>query len=313
MQTIKINFGYFWPSFNNEDNYFTRILSKKYIVEISEDPEFYFFTHPYNGQRDYLNYKCHRIFLGWENKRADWRVCDYVLDSDFVPDNPRHKRFPIWAGWNLQKLVEPKKMESFANKKKFCCMLVSNAKAKERIEFFHELSKYKQVDSAGRHLNNIGRSIDDKMDFIKDYKFVISFENSASPGYTTEKLIEPMLANSIPVYWGNPEVDKDFNTESFINFTSAEDYQKVIADMIKLDQDEEKYLEMAARPWFYENKIPVEMNQEQFIEFFDFLIEDSKTKTPVSSIWLKDKMHRTELLYSRVMGALKSRFKSILI
>ena len=217
MQTLKINFGYFWPSFNNEDNYFTRILSQKYKLEISENPDFYFFTHPYNGKRDYLKYKCHRIFLGWENQRADWRICDYVLDSDFVSDNPRHKRFPIWAAWNLQKLIELEKRQAFANKKKFCCMLISNAKATERIDFFHELSKYKKVDSAGRHLNNIGRSIDDKMDFIKDYKFVISFENSTYPGYTTEKLIEPMLVNSVPVYWGNPVVEKDFNTRSFIN------------------------------------------------------------------------------------------------
>ena len=32
MQTLKINFGYFWPSFKNEDNYFTRILSQKYKI-----------------------------------------------------------------------------------------------------------------------------------------------------------------------------------------------------------------------------------------------------------------------------------------
>ena len=49
-------------------------------------------------------------------------------------------------------------------------------------------------------------SVSNKMDFIKDYKFVISFENSSNPGYTTEKLIEPMLVNSIPIYWGNTEV-----------------------------------------------------------------------------------------------------------
>ena len=64
MQTLKINFGDFWPSFKKEDNYFTRVLSKKYKLEISDDPDFYFFTHPYNGKHDYLKYKCHRVFLG---------------------------------------------------------------------------------------------------------------------------------------------------------------------------------------------------------------------------------------------------------
>lgn len=310
MQTLKINFGYFWPSFNNEDNYFTRILSEKYKIEISENPDFYFFTHPYNGKRDYLKYKCHRIFLGWENQRADWNICDYVLDSDFVSENPRHKRFPIWAAWNLQKLIEPEQRQAFANKKKFCCMLVSNANAKERIDFFHELCKYKKVDSAGRYLNNIGRSIDDKMGFIKDYKFVISFENSSYPGYTTEKLIEPMLANTIPVYWGNPVVEKDFNTNSFINISGKEDYQRAIEQIIELDKNDDQFFEMAAQPWFRNNKIPEEMSRESLMEFFDFVIEDSKTKKPVGTFWVKNKVHYAELFYNRGLSALQNRLKA---
>ena len=37
----------------------------------------------------------------------------------------------------------------------------------------------------------------------------IAFENSSFPGYTTEKIFEPMLEGSIPIYWGNPRVDED--------------------------------------------------------------------------------------------------------
>jgi len=57
----------------------------------------------------------------------------------------------------------------------------------------------------------------EKINFIKNYKFTIAFENSTSPGYTTEKLWQPMLSGSVPVYWGNPEVDRMFNTRSFVN------------------------------------------------------------------------------------------------
>ena len=105
MKTIKVNFGYFWPNFNNADNYFTQILSKKYNVVLSDQPDLYFFTHSYNNKHDYLKYKCHRVFLGWENERANWNISDYVLDSDFY-DNIRHKRWPIWAAWRPDKLIE---------------------------------------------------------------------------------------------------------------------------------------------------------------------------------------------------------------
>ncbi|HMK24623.1 MAG TPA: glycosyltransferase family 10 [Chitinophagaceae bacterium] len=307
METIKINFGYFWPDFNPEDNYFTKALSPNYKVEISNDPDLFFFTHAYNGKRDYLNYKCHRVFLGWENERADWTCCDYVLDSDFVPGNPRHKRWPIWAAWDIKKLLQPKRAEDFLGKKKFACMVVSNANAKERIDFFQQLSKYKQADSGGKYLNNVGGPVTNKMDFIKDYKFVISFENSSHPGYTTEKLIEPMLVNSIPVYWGNTELGKDFNTKSFVQVNGFRNYKEAIDRIIELDKDEEKYRQMVAEPWFNNNKVPDEFSQESLQQFFDFVITDSKTKKPVATSFYKNKAHALKLIKKRVEGKVLHR------
>ena len=35
------------------------------------------------------------------------------------------------------------------------------------IDFFHKLNEYKKVDSGGKYLNNIGKPVVDKMDFIK--------------------------------------------------------------------------------------------------------------------------------------------------
>jgi len=307
METIKVNFGYFWPDFNPEDNYFTKVLSFKYKVELSDDPDLYFFTHAYNNQRDYLRYKCHRVFLGWENVRANWNICDYVLDSDFVPSNLRHKRWPIWAGWDIGKLVQPKQAAAFLSKKKFACMVVSNANAKERIDFFHQLSKYKQVDSGGKYLNNVGGPVVNKMDFINEYKFVISFENSSHPGYTTEKLIEPMLVNSIPIYWGNKELGKDFNTKSFVHVNQFRNYQEAIEQIIQLDQDEELYRQMVAEPWFHENIVPQEMTNKSLEHFFDFVIRDMKTKKPVATSFYNSTVHKAELLLKRVMTSLTAR------
>lgn len=307
METLKINFGFFWEGFDKTDNYFTKPLSKLYNLEISDDPDLYFFTHSYyNGKRDYLKYNCHRVFLGWENLRADWTICDYVLDSDFYEDNPRHKRFPIWAGWDMKKICLPKDVQVYKEKKKFCCMLVSNPKAKERIEFFHKLSEYKKVDSAGRYLNNIGISVENKMEFIKDYKFVISFENSSYPGYTTEKLIEPMFSNTIPIYWGNPKVGTDFNTKSFINIDDFESHDEAIKHIIALDSNEEKYLEMAAQPWLNNNQMAEEFSSDSLRQFLDFIVKDSKTRKPVAKSFYNQQLHKAKILKDNVIWKLKT-------
>ena len=41
--------------------------------------------------------------------------------------------------------------------------------------------------------------------------FTIAFKNDSYPGYTTEKIYEPMYVNSLPIYSGNPLVYRDFN------------------------------------------------------------------------------------------------------
>lgn len=305
---LKLQFGYFWDGFDPMDNMFSRSLSRKYDVEISTDPDYYFFTHSYDGNKDYLNYNCHRIFWGLENVRADWNICDYVLDFDFCENNPRHKRFPLWAAWQTEKLCLPKDMTAFENKKKFCCMLVSNPRAKERIEFFHKLSKYKKVDSAGKHLNNVGYSVENKLEFIKDYKFVISFENSSWPGYTTEKLVETMFANCIPVYWGNPVVGRDFNTKSFINIHDLASYEHAIDHIIKLDNDRASFLEMAAEPWYNNDIFPQEFSEESLADFFDFVIGDSKTKKPVAKSTYHQYSHKATLVKQNLLFLLQTAF-----
>jgi alpha(1,3/1,4) fucosyltransferase len=308
-QTIRVAFGNFWPGFDPQDNYFTRVLKKNYEVVLSNDPELYFFTHPYNGKRDYLRYKCHRVFLGWENARTDWTCCDYALDSDLVANNPRHKRWPIWAAWNIRKLVEPKNTKVFLQKKKFACMVVSNPHAPERLEFFRKLSKYKPVDSGGRYLNNIGGPVTNKMEFIRDYKFVLSFENSSYPGYTTEKLIEPMLVNSIPVYWGNTMVGKDFNTKSFVHVNQYASFDEAIERIIELDKDDIKHQQLIKEPWFWNGQIPEEMSAESLQQFFDFVIKDMETKIPVGASFVKSHLHKIELLSERATSAVTTRLK----
>jgi hypothetical protein len=305
MDTVKVKFDQLYGGFNTSDNFFTRHLSAKYNVVISDDPDFYFFTHPVYGSKEYLKYKCHRIFFGGENIRANWNICDYVFDSDFYQHNPRQKRLPLWAYWPLEAINQQKNFQNLNDKKKFCCMVVSNPNCKERNEFFHQLSKYKKVDSGGRYLNNIGFPVEDKMDFIKDYKFVIAFENSSYPGYTTEKLIEPFFAHSIPIYWGNPVVDKDFNVNSFINIKDVSEFDGAINKIIELDNDDEKYLAMRNESYFVDYKIPKEFSKEAIQEFFDYIINDSKLKRPVATIQMKKLKYNISVLKGKLLNKIK--------
>lgn len=166
-------------------------------------------------------------------------------------------------------------------KKKFCAFVVSSNSSRERVKFYKMLSKYKKVDSYGKVMNNMGNIIQKKnwksnSDLFKEYKFVICFENSFSNEYITEKLPNVMLANSIPVYRGAPNVGEYFNTKSFINYENYGSYEKMIEKIIELDKDDKKYLEFLKQPWFKENKIPdtIKNKEKVLIKFYKKILNN---------------------------------------
>lgn len=286
-RTIKINFSDFWPGFNPNDNYLINVLKRHYNIELAEDPDILFFSCYGLG---YLSYKCHKVQFLAENLRPDFRITDFALSFDYL-DHPNHLRFPLYVmyfdqHYTVEDLVRKKSPEEIdriiASKKKFCCFLVSNPKSHIRIDFFHRLSQYKKVDSGGRVLNNIGGTpVANKLDFVKDYKFIIAFENSSYPGYTTEKVLEPRQVNTIPIYWGNPIVEQEMNTKSFVNFHDYNSFDALLEKVIEIDQNDDLYRKYQQESLFYGDAPNEYFNEERVTGFFDKVIE-SLDNRPVS-------------------------------
>ncbi len=79
-----------------------------------------------------------------------------------------------------------------------------------RRAYARELMRYLKIDSYGKFLNNMrlpddhGRS--SKMERLKRYKFTLAFENAIDRDYVTEKFYDPLVAGSVPIYLGAPNV-----------------------------------------------------------------------------------------------------------
>jgi len=95
---------------------------------------------------------------------------------------------------------------------------------------------------------------------MRPYKFAMCMENMATPGYFTEKLFNAYLANTIPVYWGDPLIDTLVNTEAFVWCRPNEPWSKCIDQIRLLDQDDERYMHMLSQPILKGNVIPPWMN-----------------------------------------------------
>lgn len=267
MKIIKLNFSDFWAGFDKYNNYFYNLISEDYEVVISEQPDILIYSV---FGSNHLNYNCTKIFFSGENIGPNFDQCDYSMCFDWIDDD-RHYRLPLYVLYDGYYDLINKKIDNSLSNRKFCNFIVSNGSNNIRNNFFLKLSEYKQVDSGGRFWNNIGGPVGDKLGFQKQYKFSLTFENNAYRdsriGYTTEKIMEAMKANTIPIYWGNELVDKDFNKESFINYHDFKNEEELIEYIIYLDQNDDEYISKLSKPWFIDNKIPGTNKKENIKSF----------------------------------------------
>ena len=185
---------------------------------------------------------------------AEYENYDVVLRGHICQDNIID--LPLFATYiqcnHLYDCLVDRSIKNTAIPEKFCCFIVTNWGTKCRNDMFEELSKYKQVDSGGRFKNNIGYVVEGKYwenqmrHFISQYKFIICFENTKEDNYITEKIINPFLAGTVPIYWGTESRNDIFNQDAYLAWDEVSDpsYDKIIEKIKYLDQNDEAYLKM---------------------------------------------------------------------
>jgi hypothetical protein len=257
---VRIGFAGFWDGFDPQDNFFTRLLAPAYRLEVVDRPDYLVYSQVGGGRRDHLRHDCTRIFFTGEQIAPDWNTCDWAFTFEHS-SNPRHFRLPLWAIYfDPARLVKPEGFDPAAvvsRKTRFCGFVVSNPLCETRNRFFHKLSKYKPVDSGGKLFNTLGERVADKHAFLSECRFTIAFENESHPGYTTEKLPEAMLADSIPIYWGDPLVGRDFDTTSFLSAHDSASLDDLVDRVVAVEESPELQRQLLSRPWYRDNRVPV--------------------------------------------------------
>lgn len=261
-------------SFDISNNFIIDALKFHYNVIIDEVNPDYLFCSCF-GKRHLKYENAIKIFYSGENISADYNLYDYAIDFDHIEFNDRHLRYPLHVIYNT-KLNKPKISDSDALNREFCNFVYSNSiyADSKRIEIFNKLGQYKRVDSGGRYLNNIeGGAVVDKISFLRKYKFSIAFENSSKRGYTTEKILDPLVAGSVPIYWGNPTVHTDFNPRAFINAHDFANIDELVKEVIRIDSNNNAYLEMLNEPFYNGDQDFKNIKNKELSDFLIRIIE----------------------------------------
>lgn len=244
---LKIKFIDGWKGWNPDEDYIVGRMRRLYELEVCErNPDYVYSVGVGFGDTDFKYPDAVKLVFIGENRTPDFNRFDYAIGFDHLQFGDRYLRFPLFVtypGYRLVRHPAPQLSDEELVNRKFCSFVVSNRHGDPlRERFFHELSKYKRVDSGGRVLNNVGGRVPDKLAFCRSYKFNIAFENSVYPGYTTEKLIEGLAAQSVPIYYGDPLVAEDVDPDCMIRVADERDVSRAIEEIVALDRDDDAYL-----------------------------------------------------------------------
>lgn len=263
----KLRLG-FTDTFGAIENFFTDVLSNEYeIIRDDENPDYLIFgDRNFGGNNvNYDNKNCIKIFYTGENERPWNYRCHHAITFDHI-DNEQHYRLPLYViyDYDNQRRNVPhsgnchREMHDLSGEKGFCSFIVKNPACEKRNNFFHRLNAYKPVASAGPLFNNhppLARgedSVKSKLEFLPKFKFNLCFENSSYPGYATEKLYEALVGKTVPIYWGSPTIECDFNPRAFLNWHEYQDDDKFFEAIVELDNDPEAYTNMFLEPMHWE-------------------------------------------------------------
>lgn len=281
MKTLRCFFTDFWSGFDPVATF--PFLYERYHIEIDRvNPDYLIYAN--FGNENLMYKECIRIFFSGENTFPNFNLCDYAIAYSWLTLGDRYfrwKQYMYEYDYDRTPFKYPHTREELLNRK-FCNFVYSNNTYADpmRKHIFNALSAYKRVDSGGKFLNNIGQCVSpglvNKLSFLNQYKFTLAIENSRVDGYATEKIIDPFLAKSLPIYWGNPHIGSDYHPNAMVNLMDYDSIDEAVQEIIRMDQDDDSYLAKLNAPfWLYGDTFDDFRRQEQakYHSFFFSIFE----------------------------------------
>ena len=224
--------------------------------------------------------------LFWTGEFVDpiMSQCDYAITGSYL-DHPRHYRLPYWAlrvyryGVEPSSLLGPRaRIEMDVLAKGRPANFLFRHRVALREEFMMRLGTRMKVDAPGVSMNNCKIDVvgtDGKIEFLSNYLFTIAFENAKADGFTTEKVLDPLLGRSIPVYWGNKRVTEEFNYKALVIVDEEADFDRACDFLVELSHDPSRIAEMLAEPVFQNDRLPPTLDTAPHLELFRRVIGDA--------------------------------------
>lgn len=275
---LRIAFATMWDGFKPEDNFFTYLLKwvghlNNIKVVIDEVNPNLVFWGPLSLGTEQRWPTVPKVYFTGENARPNKSAFTFLNLGFDYDTSESYIRLPLWVleinwwGCAPNQMENPKPVSvadattaiKDRGNREFCAFVATNPTNPTRNAVFNMLNQWRPVASGGRLFCNLptgpipaglggGGGELAKIEFYKKYNFALTMENSGYPGYVTEKLFHAKVAGCVPIYWGDIYVDRDFDSDGYIQITKAKDLEEILRSVQAVVDDKSAIERMAAIP-----------------------------------------------------------------
>ena len=218
----------------------------------------------------------YKIFFTGENTHVEgsgwqkWETCwlwknspSLSLGFDYA-EHPKYLRFPYWIEhifWveatkeDIADFVEKYNFSNIIGRTEQCAFICKKDYFGDRAQMADMVAQIMPINypSDFRHNDDDmrGKYGDDKIAYLRQFRFNLCPENSNNRGYVTEKIFEAIKAGCVPIYWGNegyPEPDI-LNPDAIV-YLDKDNPAEGLALLRNLYEDPKAYAKFVAQPRF---------------------------------------------------------------
>src|SRR5271157_695523 len=160
------------------------------------------------------NHKFYDLILAWNKK-----VLNACPNARLFPQasctwmNPEYRPWLDTAGIKV--------MECDASKKQFKASFITSSKIQTpghvmRQEIYDRLPE--KINDLVIYKHKSPPYLPSKKPLLDDYQFHITPQNASQDNWFDDKIVDSLMAKTIPLYWGCPNVGEFFNMEGILHF-----------------------------------------------------------------------------------------------
>jgi hypothetical protein len=146
-----------------------------------------------------------------------------AFDETLLARIPNGVFFPYGTTW------VPEWRELPRIKSRHCSLIASAKRDTEGHRLRHAMADW--VQSTGQDVDVMGRGyvpFDTKAEGLAPYRFSVVIENVRERNYFSEKLVDAVLCNTVPIYWGCPNIGDFIDTSGIIQCTSEAELRAAV-------------------------------------------------------------------------------------